>query len=86
MDHRLLRPVPGDDYVGLAEAIAMVRSELTDARAGGQGEDIRFDVASVVVEFGGEVRREGQPRERIRLARRRAVIQGIRDESNVLSA
>ncbi|WP_328759253.1 trypco2 family protein [Streptomyces sp. NBC_00271] len=51
--------MPGDDYVGLAEAIEIVRSELAQARVGGDGQGIRFDVASVVVEFGGEVRREG---------------------------
>lgn len=51
--------MPQDDYVGLAETIAMLRSELAEARSAGEEHDVRFDVASVVVELGGEVRREG---------------------------
>ena len=44
--------------VSLSEAIAQLRSELTESVAAGQAEEIRFEVGEVVVELSLTVERE----------------------------
>ena len=49
-----------EQVIGLAEAIDLVRAELARAQFEASGQSIGFDVSSVEVEFGGELRREGR--------------------------
>ena len=48
-----------DDWVGLADAIAALRRELTTAMAAGKGSSLRFGLGPVEMEFLLEVKREG---------------------------
>ncbi len=45
------RPGQDPDKIGLADAIASLRAELSKARTKGQGSDIRFDVGEISVEL-----------------------------------
>lgn len=47
-----------EQEIGLAEAIGLIRVELARAQSETAGQRIGFDVSSVEVEFGGELRRE----------------------------
>jgi len=47
------------DQVRLAQAIAMLREELSEAMAEGAGKSVRFNVGPVDLEFQVEVGREG---------------------------
>ena len=50
----------GDERpIGLAEAIGRVRAELEDARVRGEGQELRFRLDEVTLEFGVELTREG---------------------------
>jgi Trypsin-co-occurring domain 2 len=50
----------GDERpIGLAEAIGRVRTELEDARVRGEGQELRFRLDEVTLEFGVELKREG---------------------------
>jgi hypothetical protein len=46
-------------WVGLAEAIIQLRTELDTARAAGEGEQLRFEVGPVELEFTVDVKKEG---------------------------
>jgi hypothetical protein len=48
-----------DEPVGLAAAIRRLRTELSEARVEGEGEDLRFRLGQVELEFAIEVTREG---------------------------
>lgn len=48
-----------DDWVELATAIQVLRDQLAAARDTGQGQDIRFEVAKVEVEFAVEAKKVG---------------------------
>ncbi len=48
-----------DDWVGLADAIAALRRELTTATAAGKDSALRFGLGPVEMEFLLEIRREG---------------------------
>jgi hypothetical protein len=43
--------MPDTASIGLAEAIAQLRAELSQARQEGKGQDIRFAVGDIEVEF-----------------------------------
>ncbi|MFC9602169.1 trypco2 family protein [Streptomyces niveus] len=45
-------------WVGLADAVRGVRAELQAAMADGAGEDLRFEVGPVELEFAVDVRKE----------------------------
>lgn len=45
--------------IGLAEAIGRVRTELEDARVRGEGQQLRFKLDDVTLQFAVELRREG---------------------------
>jgi NTP-dependent ternary system trypsin peptidase co-occuring protein len=45
-------------WIGLADAVRGVRAELRAAMAEGEGEQVRFDVDEVEMEFAVEVRRD----------------------------
>ena len=45
--------------IGLADAIAELRKELSQALAAGEGEEVRFKLGEVELEFNLEVKREG---------------------------
>ena len=47
----------GSEGAGLAEAIEMLRTELTIAQDAGQGNDVRFSVGSVEIELAIEITR-----------------------------
>ena len=47
-----------DDWVGLADAIAALRRELTTAMVAGKDSDLRFKLGAVEMEFLLEVKRE----------------------------
>ncbi|WUI02756.1 hypothetical protein OHR68_13415 [Spirillospora sp. NBC_00431] len=47
------------EYVGLAEALALVREELGAAQDAAQGQQMQFQVLEVEMEFGVELRKEG---------------------------
>lgn len=47
------------EYVGLAEALAVVRDELGAAQDAVQGQQLQFRVLEVEMEFGVELRSEG---------------------------
>ncbi|MFD7516786.1 trypco2 family protein [Streptomyces niveus] len=49
---------PDEFYVGLADAVRAVRAELQAAMADGAGEDLRFEVGPVEVEFAIDLRKE----------------------------
>ncbi|GAA1151773.1 hypothetical protein F4556_004013 [Kitasatospora gansuensis] len=49
-----------DTGIELADAIEVVREQLAEAVARGEGEAIRFGVDSVVVEFGVELKRDAK--------------------------
>jgi Trypsin-co-occurring domain 2 len=49
-----------DDWVGLADAVRALRSELTAAVKAGQNETIRFELGTVEMEFLVEIRKEGE--------------------------
>jgi hypothetical protein len=51
--------VGDEEPIGLAEAIGRVRTELEDARVRGEGEELRFRLGEVSLEFGVELKREG---------------------------
>jgi len=46
-------------WVGLADAVRALRSELTAAMQGSEGERLRFELDAVEMEFLLEVRKEG---------------------------
>ena len=46
------------DWVGLAEAVRAVRSELAQATAEGHGSDVRFEVGPIELELVVDVRAE----------------------------
>ena len=48
-----------DDWVGLADAIAALRRELTTATTAGKDSDLRFGLGPVEMEFLLEIKREG---------------------------
>jgi hypothetical protein len=48
-----------DEPIGLADAIRRVRAELADARREGEGEDLRFRLGEVQLQFEVQVTREG---------------------------
>lgn len=48
-----------DEPIGLAEAIRRVRAELVDARREGEGEDLRFRLGDVQLQFEVQMTREG---------------------------
>lgn len=49
----------GDERpIGLAEAIGRVRAELEDARVRGEGQELRFRLTEVTLEFAVELTRE----------------------------
>jgi hypothetical protein len=48
----------GDDWVGLADAVRALRSELTVAMAEGEGQRLRFELGEVEMEFLLEVTKE----------------------------
>lgn len=45
--------------IGLAEAIRQVRTELEEARRGGEGRELQFRLDEVTLDFQVEVKREG---------------------------
>jgi hypothetical protein len=47
------------DWLELGDAIAQLRSQLSDARAKAPGEDILFTVGKAEIELAVELRREG---------------------------
>jgi hypothetical protein len=47
------------DWVGLADAIAALRRELTTATTAGKDSDLRFGLGPVEMEFLLEIKREG---------------------------
>ncbi|MFD4697463.1 trypco2 family protein [Streptomyces niveus] len=49
---------PDELCVGLADAVRAVRAELQAAMADGAGEDLRFEVGPVEVEFAIDLRKE----------------------------
>ena len=51
---------PHEPWATLAEAIAGVRAELSEAMAAGESERLRFDVGQVVMEFSVDVRRDAK--------------------------
>jgi NTP-dependent ternary system trypsin peptidase co-occuring protein len=50
---------PALPATGLAEAITALRRELVDAERSGRGEDIRFRIGPVELEFAVEITKEG---------------------------
>ena len=48
----------GEVAVGLADAIAALRAELTSALRAGDGSDVRFELGAVELEFLVDVRRD----------------------------
>lgn len=48
-----------EPWVGLADAVRGVRAELQAAMVEGQGEELRFEVGPVELEFAVDVRKEG---------------------------
>ena len=50
--------MPDDHWVGLADAVQALRSELTAAMTQGADESLRFELGPVEMEFLLEVRRE----------------------------
>lgn len=48
-----------DDWVGLADAIAALRRELTTATTAGKDSDLRFGLGPVEMEFLLQIKREG---------------------------
>jgi hypothetical protein len=48
-----------DEPIGLAEAIGKVRTELAAARLEGEGEDLRFRLGEVHLQFEVQLTREG---------------------------
>lgn len=48
-----------EEPIGLAEAIGRVRTELEDARVRGEGQELRFRLDEVTLEFAVELEREG---------------------------
>jgi hypothetical protein len=59
--------VESDDVVGLAEVIRQVRQELTQARADGEAQTLRFAVEKVSLEFAVQVHRTGDGRTGLRI-------------------
>ena len=51
--------MPGNDWVGLADAVRALRSELTAALVEGEGQRLRFELGEVEMEFLLEVSKEG---------------------------
>lgn len=47
-------------WVGLAEAVKGIREELAEAVKAGKGEQLRFDVGPVELEFAVELRRDAE--------------------------
>ena len=62
--------MPGDEdpipEFHLADAVELVRSELSRARRAADDDGIRFNVASVEMEFAGEIRRDVQTKGEVR--------------------
>ena len=48
-----------DEPIGLADAIGRVRAELIEAQRKGEGQDLRFRLGEVQLEFQVELTREG---------------------------
>ena len=54
-------------WATLAQAVEGVRAELSEAMAAGEGEQLRFDVGEVELEFTVEIRRELQAKAGVRV-------------------